>query len=210
MNITDLLNQNKQNQTDLPEEEEWINEDWTKEFEEEYKKSTALFDQLNAQQQNDTNQNTSSPNETIEVRGKGRRIRRINLDSISDTKNNKLWETAVNCVLDNDVQLLSESMKSKQERKHADYEKTINDIQQELTFMKNGHEPSTYELVKAISQIPIPKGELKSSTTSDTVTERSEDHQLSIVKDCYLDRPVLISTTLLYILVPEQVIDRSL
>lgn len=25
MNITDLLNQNKQNQTDLPEEEEWIN-----------------------------------------------------------------------------------------------------------------------------------------------------------------------------------------
>lgn len=101
-------------------------------------------------------------------------------------------------------------MKSKQERKHADYEKTINDIQQELTFMKNGHEPSTYELVKAISQIPIPKGELKSSTTFDTVTERSEDHQLSIVKDCYLDRPVLISTTLLYILVPEQVIDRSL
>ena len=81
-------------------------EDWTKEFEEEYKKSTALFDQLNAQQQNDTNQNTSSPNETIEVRGKGRRIRRINLDSISDTKNNKLWKTAVNCVLDNDVCLL--------------------------------------------------------------------------------------------------------
>ena len=52
-------------------------EDWTKEFEEEYKKSTALFDQLNAQQQNDTNQNTSSPNETIEVRGKGRRIRMV-------------------------------------------------------------------------------------------------------------------------------------
>ncbi|KAK8810698.1 hypothetical protein WA158_007273 [Blastocystis sp. Blastoise] len=139
-----------------------MEEDWESELKEGYKQALSLYTQQNP----DSTTNSVSLDSSTTIKGRGRKI---HSHGNPDTKLNEArWMEAINSVLNHDATYITPE-KTEKEKEEDKYIQKVNDIQEELQFIK-GHKPSSYELIQAIHNIPIPTGDMTETKSTETTT----------------------------------------